>query len=108
MALRIINTSTELSGYTQRTILDGREYLLRFLWNMREAKWYLSIADQTGSPIVDGIKVVADFPLTRRIVDERCFPGSLIAMDTSEKGLDPGLTELGDRVVLVYDSVTEV
>lgn len=102
MATRIIPTSTELSSYTQRVVLDGREYTLGFQWNQREAKWYLSLADQDGVAIVHGIKVVADFPLLRTLTDRRAPPGEIWAQDRSGTGADPGLRELGVRVILVY------
>ncbi len=102
MALQQINTSTTLTDYTQRTILDGREYVLHLRWNGRSAKWFLSVLDQDESPIVQGIKIVADFPLLESAVDDRLPPGVLLALDTTQEGRDPGLTELGDRVVLVY------
>src|SRR5690606_19056022 len=41
MGLQIIRTDPELSSYTQRTVLDGREYLLEFQWNQRAEKWGL-------------------------------------------------------------------
>lgn len=104
----VINTSTELSSYTQRTILDGREYLLTFQWNQREEKWYLSIADQDGDPLGQGIKVVANFPLNRALTDIRSPPGILYAMDRTGQGCDPLLRELGDRVLLIYITEAEL
>lgn len=108
MAIRVINTDSELSSYTQRTILDGREYLLTFQWNQRLAKWTLSLADQDGVSIADGLLLVADFPINRRLTDRRAPPGLIIPMDTSESGLDPGLTDLGDRVLLIYVDVEDI
>lgn len=102
--IRRISTEgdTTRGSYTQRTVLDGREYLLRFRWNQRAAKWYLSIYDQNEIPIYEGIKIVTNFPLLGyRIVDARRPPGEIIAVDvTSDR--DPGLYDLGSRVVLMY------
>lgn len=108
MAVLVISTSTELSSYTQRTILDGVEYLLSFQWNQREAKWYLSIADSEGAPLGSGLKLVADFPLNRRLVDPGAPPGVLYAMDRTGEGVDPGLRDLGDRVFLIYVPVADL
>lgn len=102
MAIRVINTPQNIPFFTQRTTLDGREYLLTFDWNQREQKWYLSIADQDEVPIVSSIKLVANFPLTHLLVDSRSPPGELFAMDTSGNGLDPLLSDLGTRVLLLY------
>jgi|ADGO01.1.fsa_nt_gi hypothetical protein len=102
MALQIIRTDPELSSYTQRTVLDGREYILGFQWNQRAEKWSLSIYDQDGSPIALGLKLVANFPVTRRITDSRGPFGTIFPLDTSGEGRDPGLRDLGRRVLLVY------
>lgn len=108
MALLVVPTSTELSSYTQRVTLDGREYFMSFQWNQREAKWYLAIADENEDTIVSGIKVVADFPLTRKVADTRIAPGELLAIDFSQTGQDPGLTDFGERVLLVYVEASDV
>ena len=102
MAIRIIPTDPELSTYSQRVTLDGREYQVTLQWNQREAKWYVSLADADGAPIVDGVKVVANFPLLRTLTDRRAPPGEMFAMDRSGAGVDPGLRDLGRRVLLVY------
>jgi len=110
MAVRAISTETDSTrgNYTQRTVLDGREYLLRLRWNERSEKWYLSIYDQDESPIYEGIKVVVNFPLLgARIVDERRPPGELMALDPSSDR-DPGLYDLGSRVVLCYVDAADI
>lgn len=108
MAIRKINTDSTLSSYTQRTILDGREYLLTLQWNQRAAAWFLSIADQEGDPIADGLRLVANWPVNRNLTDARGPFGLIIPLDTSGAGLDPGLHELGDRVLLVYVDVADI
>lgn len=115
----IVPTSTTLSDYDQVTTLDGRDYLLRCLFNEREGLWYLSMADVDGTLIVAGIKIVVEWDLLRRLVGPARPPGILIARDTTspavdfEAGekigaLDPGLEDLGGRVTLVYISADEV
>ena len=114
-----IPTSTERSDYVQTTTLDGRDYIFRFLFNQREGKWYMRLADQDDVPIVEGVKLVADYNLLKRIVDARRPPGYMIAKDTTaldvdvaagEKitALDPGLPDLGGRVLLLYFTEAEV
>jgi hypothetical protein len=104
MASRIISNESDTRGnYTQRTVLDGREYVLRFRWNQRAAKWYLSLFDQDESPIYVGVKLVINFPLFGpRLVDDRAPPGELLAIDTEATGADPGLHDLGGRIKIVY------
>ena len=104
MATLEISTEANTRGnYSQRTVLDGREYLLTFRWNQREAKWYLSIADSEEAPIVSGVKVVLNFPLiTNRVRDIRRPPGEIFAVDPSGDERDPGFNDLGARVRLLY------
>jgi hypothetical protein len=109
-----IPTSIVESSYVQRTSLDGREYQLTFQWNQRESKWYLDIRDQDGDDIVVGIKLVANFSLVARVADARIPPGMLIASDLTvvpgdgKTSYDPGLRELGTRVVLLYYPVADI
>lgn len=117
---QVIPTSTELSDYTQVTTLDGRSYILRFLFNQREDRWYLNLSDADGVSIVDGIKIVVGFFLLRRVTDARRPPGRLIAKDLTARDaddiaagdkileLDPGLTDLGARVKLLYLEESEL
>lgn len=90
--------------YTERVTLDGREYLFRFDWNGRENRWYFSIGTvQPEAWLARGIKIVAEFPLTRRFTSEAMPPGSIIAHDFSnQKGEPPAFQDLGRRVRLFY------
>lgn len=110
MPQNVIPTERETRGnYSQRTVLDGREYLLLFRWNQREGRWYLTISDQDGAPIVSGVKIVVNFPLiTNRIVDARRPPGEIFATDTTGADIDPGLDDLGSRVVLIYIDAADI
>lgn len=110
MAIQRIPTSTdpELPHYVQRTALDGVEYELRFDWNQREQRWYLRIADADGDVIAGDIKIVSGWPLLRRRRDDRLPPGALMAVDQTGNGEDPGLTELGERVLLLYFDAEEL
>lgn len=110
MTQLIVPTSAaaDVSSYVQRTTLDGVEYVLRFDWNDREGRWYMTLADRDGEPIANGVKVVCGWPLLRRSADARAPAGMLMAVDQSGQGLDPGLSELGGRVPLVYFDAAEL
>lgn len=115
MAIHRIPTSLSLVSYTQRTALDGRDYLLTFRWNQRESKWYLDIRDQDAVDIVLGIKIVVNKPLLGTLVTgEARPPGDIIATDLTtvpddgKVAYDPGRNELGGRVVLLYFDEDEV
>lgn len=102
-----IPVSLDIPLYTERVTLDGKEYLFRFDWNGREGRWYLDIGDIDENWIVTGIKIIANWPLLRRLVDPRKPPGDLLAVDYSALGGEPpALTDLGRRVKLIYFPVT--
>jgi hypothetical protein len=108
MTVQIIPTSTEESNYTQITAMDGRDYELEIRWNQREARWYLAIRTATDGLIQGPTKIVADWPLVYPGKDLPLPPGCLMAVDTTGEGRDPGLAELGERVVLVYLDAEEL
>ena len=97
-------TSTSSPNYTQRVALDGREYVLRIRWNQRAEKWFMNIADSDGVMIVSGLKLVLNVVVGGlfRGVDPRMPPGGFLLVDNTDQERDPGLTELGLRVFLVY------
>lgn len=102
MSLFIIPTSQTEEVYQQVTILDGKEYVLKFDWSRREQEWYLSIFDQDENPIALSIKVVVNLPLLYRETNTSLPPGLLVAIDSARQGGDPGLDDFGTRALLLY------
>ena len=91
--------------YSQRTQLDGRDYVLTYAYNEREERWYLSIADEDEVPIATGIKLVANWSLLHPYrYDARTPPGQITCSDISGDGTPPKLAELGagKRCELLY------
>lgn len=83
--------------------LDGRPYVLELAWNARAAAWFLHVRDADGGPLLMGLKLVVGLPLLRRFRHEDRLPrGELIAVDTQGAAADPGLDDLGRRVLLLY------
>ncbi len=108
-AFLLSNSSDPFQSFKAR--LDGRDYLLSLAYNQREDRWYLSIADDEGNPIVSGIKVLANYPLLfRHRYNPAIPPGDLFAVDTTSDGSPPGLSELGKgkRVQLTYWDAAEL
>src|SRR5262245_60003859 len=98
--------------YSQRTRLDGRDFLLSFAWNQREERWYLSIEDDVGDLLLAGLKLISNWPLLHAYQsDPRLPPGELVAFDLTEGGDEtpPGFDDfaIGKRVELTYFAVTE-
>jgi hypothetical protein len=91
--------------YTQKTLLDGRDFILSFQYNQREDRIYLSIYDDESVLLIGGLKVLANYPLLfRHHYNTALPPGELIAIATTGDGSPPGLGELGEgkRCQLVY------
>jgi len=89
--------------WTQRTALDGREYVLTFAWNARDGHWYLDVADQDGAALATGCALVVGYPLLYGVTDARRPAGDLAVLDTTgANDVDPGFADLGGRFQLVY------
>ena len=105
MAVLLVPTTPGAPYHSQKTRLDGRDYVLRFAFNQREGRWRLSIFDDEEQPILLGLKLVANWPLLRHYhYDPRIPPGELMVLDLTGDRTPPGLDELGEglRCELTY------
>jgi hypothetical protein len=84
------------------TDLDGVDFTLTFRWNSRDPAWYMDITDAGGNVLLQGLRLSLDTPLTGRFRDLRLPDGDLMAIDTSNQGLEAGRYDLGNRVKLFY------
>ena len=89
--------------WTSRVKLDDRFYDLRFDWNGRTRRWYLSIGAE-GQTIASGIKIVGNWTLLLCARSHPLAPrGALVAVDFSDRlGASPDFVDLGRRVRLLY------
>lgn len=95
--------------WTQRTALDGTDYLMTFDWNQRAGAWSFALADSEGVPIRGGAMLLAGALPLRGVTDPRRPPGELILLDTLERAdLDPGFADLGGRFQLLYADAAEL
>lgn len=103
MMAQIVPTFTD-PFYQQLTTLEGSTYLLSFNYNQRASCWYLSIATEEGDYILNGVKLICNWPLLRRCADPRLPQGELVCVTFGADLTPPGLTDLGDgaRCQLVY------
>jgi len=102
MAIYRIPLPQGVPQFTQQTLIDGVTFNIRIHWNEREEAWYFDLLDDENAPIVTGRKMVADWPLLHRSVDARLPAGQFFTIDLTGNGIDPGLNDLDDRVVLQY------
>lgn len=104
--LYTVPTSAD-AHYEQTTNLDGTDYVLRFRYNQREAAYYLSILTPQGVSILEGIKVVSNYPLLAAYNPPGRPPGELLALvNAGADDSPPALGDLGEdaRVTLCYVS----
>lgn len=99
-----ISDGSDFEFYTN---LDGVKFWFLFKSNVRMAGgsvgcWTMDILDASKEPILQGIRCVVKYPLLVRGSDARLPVGQLYLIDMTDKDLDPGLYDLGDRVKLVY------
>jgi hypothetical protein len=94
--------------YTEVFQLDGVTFTLQFDWNSRASSWYMSIYDGGGTLLAAGRRLTCDFPPLARFHDRRMPAGLITVVDTSGQQLDPGIDDLGARVVLLYFTYADV
>ena len=98
-----------VSRWSQRTALDGRDYLLTFDWCQRDGRWRLDVADADGVAIVSGVTLVTRGHPLAGVIDTRRPAGDLVVVDaTGANDLDPGFADLGARFRLVYFTAAEL
>lgn len=87
--------------------LDGSVFVFVFKWSVRQQRWHASIFTEEETAILEGIPIFVGWPPFERFKDPRLPKGSIIFMDTSGKDLDPGLEDLGQRVLMIYRTKAE-
>lgn len=107
MAL-IIPLSNDTELYQLQVELDGVTYGLELRWNHVAEGWFISVLTSEDVRVVSGVRIVVDWPLFKRFADPRLPPGELMAQDTTGAQQDPGLEDLGKRVLLLYFSEAEI
>ena len=53
----------DMNDSVSRIVLNGIVYQIRFTYNDTESRWYFSLSDAQGAPIVRMVKIVPGFPL---------------------------------------------
>ena len=105
----VIPTFQTLASYRERVQLDGERFELLFRWNACAQSWFLDIFDDEGTPIVFGRRCVVDARLTGQHKHRTDIPpGELMAFDTTQRKLDPGLSDFGTRVLMLYHTQQEL
>ena len=102
MSIFNIPLRNDLTHYAFFTTLDGVTYELEFRYNLRSDCWYFDLRLEDGTEVLNGIKLVVNYPLLLGKQNENTPAGVLIATDTTGQKQDPGVADLGGRVTLAY------
>jgi hypothetical protein len=106
----VLLVPTPTSGYPhirQRVALSGATYQLRWLWNERDRAWTFCLWDADGGPLVLGVRVVLGVDLLEAAPQgPRRPPYRMVVVDPTQRGQEPGLTDLGSRVKVIYTEPT--
>ena len=95
---------------TQRTILDGTEYVLRFSYNAREDRWAFDLLTDDEVVLLSGCRIVPEVYLLRRYhYMDRMPPGEILCL-SYQGDAPPGLNDLlpGGRCELLYVSAADL
>jgi hypothetical protein len=108
VATIVIPTRTDGTQlYSMRMTLGGVGFTLGLQWNDRDASWSLAISDSSGALLLVK-KVTVGTPLTKNYATATLPSGEFIAIDTSGADIDPGLTDLGSRVLLTFTDAADL
>lgn len=102
MGIVYIPVKQNASRFFFQIELEDSTYKLEFDWNDRASKWFVNIRQPDDTMLLSGIALVLGSDLLAPFHHLAVPPGGLFVYDTTEKDLDAGLDDLGDRVQLVY------
>lgn len=96
------------SWFSYQIELDKKTYGLEFRWNERDSSWYLSVLDAEDVPLLSGMRVVVSHLYLSRYRLLGLPKGDLEFIDTTNQDKEPGFTDLGTRVLLLYTPYDEL
>jgi hypothetical protein len=95
----------DLNDSFSKVVLDGAEYLMRFTWNDTAGRWSFGIYTILREPIVQGLKIVPQFPLNLQYIDER-LPNGIFGVYSKLEVI--GRQDFNDKkAVFAYIPITE-
>ena len=90
-----------LAHVLQTTNLGGVSYRLSFDFNQRLGRWFVSVFEADGTPVLQSKALVCGVDLLRYTPE---IPGALFVLDAAAASTDPGFVGLapGGAFALVY------
>lgn len=84
-----------------RVTLDSKDYVLTVRYNTRTDSYWLDLTLADGTAVIQGVHVVANWPLLRNRTGRNFPPGDLLCI--SDTGETPRYEELGASARLIYN-----
>ncbi len=106
--MQIIPTTPNVPAYNMLCVLGDKTFSLSFTWNTRDRGWYIDVADDEGTPIAMGLRIVVGTLMMRRCVKANRPNGFFFAVDTNGTNVDPAIDDLGTRVKLLFLSPEDI
>lgn len=96
--------------YEFATDLDGHGYVFTIHWNSRDGDgaWYMAAAEDDGTVIMAGVKIVLGAFLGRQYRHRLTHAGALIVTDAARSGIDAGFDDLGVRIIVAHWTSYEI
>ena len=96
----LTNTTDQLLD----VVLSGNPYTLRILWNERHGYYSLSVFERDGPAIVEGVKMVKNYPLLGRFKNPLLPAGELFFVDPKNRPTRPGYEAFTDYLLTYFDA----
>lgn len=84
------------------TPLDGAEYRLELIWNVRSRRWVLDFANAVGTPIFKGMAIVLRIDMLATDSSSIRPPGQLFVVDDSGRHREPGWSDWPKDFRMIY------
>lgn len=97
----------------QQVSLENINLNIELQWNERASttgggSWFINFYTSEGEPIVTGIKLVPNYPLTQRYIDTRLPDGEFFCLRNTSTITDIGRNNLGTDFRLTYITAQEL
>jgi hypothetical protein len=73
----------DMNDSFSKVVIGGKEYWLRFTWNDSRSRWYFGIYTVLREPLLQGIKLVPEFPINLQYVGDDRLPVGVFGVYTS-------------------------
>lgn len=101
------------SWSSQQLSLENTNINLELQWNDRassvnEGSWFLNLYTVEDEPIITGIKIIPDYPLTFKYSDNRLPEGEFFCLSNTSTDVKLGRDNLGTDFRLTYITKEEL